>query len=223
MVRRPAAVLAAGVLHFLAAGALPDVGAEAAALAGAVALALCALALLPARDDPVGLAVLAAGAALLAAALAGAGAGAAATPVEALVGAAAGLLFAHAFAIPSAVVGVPLLVAGIDLAALTGRQELAAGGGGDVLALALPRWGGGPPVAQLSLLDATFLAMYAAWAVRFALRPRVTVRLLAAALAATVTLSVATARTVPVLPVLAAAFLLPAAAPLRRVLAGADD
>ena len=53
--------------------------------------------------------------------------GAAANPVEALAGAAAGLLFAWAFATPGAVVALPLVVAGVDLASvLTGPRRAAA-------------------------------------------------------------------------------------------------
>jgi hypothetical protein len=163
--------------------------------------------------------VFAFGGVLLAAALARAGVGVVATPVETAFAAAAGLLFAYAFPLPAALVAVPLLVAGIDLAAALGsgvvrplNEEV------DVLTLALPAWGGGEPVAALGLLDATFLAMFAAWAVRFDLRPRLTLVLLALALAAVVAAGVAGERAVPALPALALAFLVPAADRLRRML-----
>jgi hypothetical protein len=163
--------------------------------------------------------VFAGGGVLLAAALARAGVGVAATPVEAAFAAAAGLLFAYAFPLPAALVAVPLLVAGIDLAAALGAGDVApVRDEVDVLTLALPAWGGGDVVASLGLLDATFLAMFAAWAVRFGLRPRVTLVLLAAALAAAVAVGVAAERPVPALPALALAFLLPAAGRLRRML-----
>jgi hypothetical protein len=224
VVRGPAALLA-GALPLLAAGALPAPGGSAglylAGVAGAVAVGLCALAPLPGREEAAGLAVFGAGAALLAVALNAQGVGAAATPVEALFAAAAGLLFALAFAAPAAVVAVPVLVAGIDLASVLGAGTGGLAGAGDepdVLTLDLPRWGGGGDVAQLGLLDATFLALFAAWALRHGLRPRLALALMVAGLAASVALGVALDRPVPALPFLAAALLLPSADRLARLL-----
>jgi len=196
-----------------------------AAVLGALAVAAVALALVPARDDPVGLTVFAAGGVLLAGALATADTGGLGTTVETAFAAAAGLLFAYAFDVPAALVAVPLLVGGIDLAAaLTSDRTFAVPADDvDVLTLALPQWGGPragevPYVASLGLLDATFLAMFAGWSARYGLRPRTVAVLLAAALAGSVAWAVAAERTVPALPMLALAFLVPAAPGLRRML-----
>jgi hypothetical protein len=210
-----------GAAYLLAASALPEASAEVAAAAGAVAVSLCALALLPGRDDPVALGVLAVGALVLAVALNGRDAVTGATPVEALFGAAAGLLFAYGFAAPAAVITVPLLVAGVDAATLlfgpadtVADREL----GADLLTLVLPGWGDEPDGPALALLDATFLGLLAAWSVHFALRPRLTVPLMVVALAAAATISVAVDRALPTLPFLAAAFLAGAATRLPALL-----
>jgi hypothetical protein len=214
VVRGSAALLAlaAGVAYFLLAGELPDGGAYPAAIAGAVGVALCSLSLLPVREEAVGLAVLGVGAALLAVALNGRDVAAGATPVEALFAAAAGLLFAVGFSVPAAVVALPILVAGIDAASVLagGAGDVPASGADpEVLTLDLPSWGDGDPVPRLSLLDATFLALFAAWSLHFALRPRIVVPLLVIGLAAAAVLSLALDRSLPTLPFLAAAFLLP--------------
>jgi hypothetical protein len=209
---RSPALFLVGAAYLLLAGELPDGGVYAAACCGAVAVALCALAPLPGRDEPLGLAVLGVGAALLAVVLNGHGVGSEATPVEALFGATAGLLFGFGFAAPAAVVALPLLVAGIDAASLLGGADTLArpGTGPDVLTLDLPAWSGGEPVLSLSLLDATFLALFASWSLRFALRPRIAVPLMVCGLIGAVALSLALDRAVPTLPFLAAGFLLPA-------------
>ncbi|HEV3000556.1 MAG TPA: hypothetical protein VGW75_07445 [Solirubrobacteraceae bacterium] len=224
MVRGAAALLVA-VAWFLAVGELGAVSGEAgryvAGCAGALSCALAALALLPGRDEPLGVAVLGAGAAFLAAVLAAQDVGAAANPVEALAGAAAGLLFAWAFASPVAVVALPLVVAGVDLASvLTGPAEpLRGSGAADVLTLDLPLLGGGGSAARLGVLDMTFLALFAAWSVRYRLRPRVAIPLMALALCGSVALGIALDRAMPALPFLAAGLLLPAAGRLRGLLA----
>ena len=223
---RGATALLVSVAYFLLVGELPAITGEAgpyvAGCVGAVCVSLAALSPLPGRDDPLGLLVFGLGAALLAAALAVQDVGAAANPVEALLAASAGLLFAWAFALPAAVVALPLLVAGIDLASvLTGPAEaLAPSDPVDVLTFDLPSWSGGGSVARLGLLDATFLALFAAWALRFDLRPRLVVPLLALAPAAAVALGLALDRTVPALPFLAAALLLPALDRVIRLLRG---
>lgn len=214
MVRGASALLAAA-LYFLVAGELPVISGEAglyvAGILGALFVGLAALAPLVGRDDPVGLVVFGLGAALLATALAVKDVGAAANPVEALLAASAGLLFAWAFALPAAVVALPLLVAGIDLASvLTGPGEpVTPATPVDVLTFDLPVWGGGASAARLNLLDATFIALFAAWALRYALRPRVTIPLMVAGLAGAVALGVALDEAIPALPFLAAALLLP--------------
>ena len=55
--------------------------------------------------------------------------------------------------------------------------------------------------------------MFAAWALRYELRPRLTIPLMVAGLAASVALAIALDRAIPALPFLAAAFLLPVARP----------
>ena len=215
MVRGAAALLVA-VAWFLLVGEVDQVtgdgGRYLAGCIGALACALAALSLLPGRDDPVGLAVFGAGAAFLAAVLAAQDVGAAANPVEALAAAAAGLLFAWAFAAPLAVVALPLVVAGIDLASLlTGPAEPLRGtGAADILTLDLPLIGGGASVSRLGLLDATFLALFAAWAIRYALRPRIAIGLMVLGLCGSVALGLAEERAMPALPFLAAGLLLPA-------------
>ena len=197
-----------------------DAGRYVAGCAGALACALAALALLPGRDEPLGLAIFGAGAGFLAAVLATQDIGAAANPVEALAAAAAGLLFAWAFAAPLAVVALPLVVAGIDLASLlTGPAEPLRGTGPvDVLTLDLPFIGGGGSAARLGLLDATFLALFAAWSLRYALRPRLAIPLMVVGLCGSVALGIAEDRAMPALPFLAAGLLLPALDRLPRLL-----
>jgi hypothetical protein len=218
VVRRlaPLLALAAGAAYFLLVGELPaiegDAGRYVAGCAGAVAVGLCALAPLAGRDEPVGVAIFGVGALLLAIALAGRDVGAAANPVEALFAASVGMLFGFAFGVPAAVIALPLVVAGIDAASVFagGDEELARGGEpADVLTFDLPLWGGGGSVARLGLLDATFLALFAAWSVRYALRPRLALPLMVLALGAAVAVGVALDRAVPALPLVALAFLAP--------------
>jgi hypothetical protein len=231
VVRGPAAVLAplallAGVAYFLLAAELPDASHAVAAMAGALAVALCALSPLAGRDEAVGVAVFGLGAALLAVALNAEDVGAAATPVEALFAAAAGLLFGLGFGVPAVVVALPVLVAGIDAASLVsgGSEALVrAGDDPDVLTLDLPLWGGGGDVARLGLLDAVFLALFAAWSLRFRLRPRIALPLMAAGLVASAGLGVALDEALPALPFLALGFLLPAASRIPRLLRGEEE
>lgn len=233
MVRRSAPVLggllavAAATAYFLLVDDLPEVSGDAgrmlAAALGAAAVGVCALAPLPWRDDIAGLVVLGIGAALLATALTGRDVGAAANPVEALFAAAAGLLFARAFALPLAVVALPVLVAGIDAASVfaSDGHELADFDPVDVLTFDLPAWGGGASVSSLGFLDATFLALFAAWSLRYGLRPRLAIPLMVAGLAASSVLAVAVDRPIPALPFLAVAFLAPGARRLPRLLRSA--
>ena len=219
MVRGLAALLA-GTAWFLLVGELPAVDGDAGRLLagclGATAVGLCALAPLAGRSEPAAVAVFGLGALLLAVALVGRDVGAAANPAEALLAASAGLLFGVGFGVPAAVVALPLVVAGIDAASVVGGGEAIVRGGGpvDLLTFDLPALGGGASVARLGLLDATFLALFAAWSLRFGLRPRVALPLMVAALAASVAVGVLTDRAVPALPFVAAAFLLPA---VRRI------
>ena len=225
MVRGLAALLGllAGVAYFLLAGDLPEVSGEVAGGAGALAVALCTLSPLAGRDELLGVAVFGLGAALLAVALNVDGVGAAATPVEALFAAAAGMLFGIAFGVPAVVVALPIVVAGIDAASLVagGSQALVhAGDDPDVLTLDLPLWGGGGDVAQLGLLDAVFLALFAAWSLRFALRPRLALPLMTAGLVASVVVGIAVGESLPALPLLAVGFLVPALPRIPALLRG---
>jgi len=212
---RGAAALLAATAWFLVVGELDGRSGEewryVAGCVGALAVGLAALAPLAGRDEPLAIAAFGLGAAFLAAVLAAQDVGAEANPVEALAGAAAGLLFAWAFATPVAVVALPLLVAGIDLASLlTGPAEPIRGSDPvDVLTLDLPAIGGEASIARLGLLDCTFLVLFAAWAFRYALRPRVAIVLMLAGLCGSVALGLALDRAMPALPFLAAAFLLP--------------
>ena len=207
MVRGPAALLAA-VLYFAVAGELPDAGALVAACVGALAVGVCALVPVAGRHDPLGLGVFGLGAALLTAALAAAEVGALANPAEALFAASAGVLFAWAFAAPAAVAALPLLVAALDaVTVLTGPARVASGKEVDVLTFLLPRWGSDEVATYLPVLDATFLAMFAAWALHFDLRPRRAMVLMLAGLVVGTGLGIVLDRPVPALPFVAVAFL----------------
>ena len=221
---RSIAALLASVAWFLLVGELPSIDGEAgryvAGCLGAFFAALAALSLLPGRNEPLAVAICAGGAALLAAALSAQDVGAAANPVEALAGAGAGLLFAWAFATPTAVVAVPLVVAGIDIASvLTGPAEPLRGSGPhDVLTLDLPALGGDASVARIGVLDCTFLALFAAWSLRYELRPRLAIVLMVVGLCASVALGLALDRSMPALPFLAAGLLVASADRLVRLL-----
>lgn len=216
MVRGLAALLGGAAYLELADAVLPRVGGTTGVLLagcfGALAVALVAYAPLAGRDGPVALGVFGVGAALLAVALNGRDVASGATPVEALFGAAAGLLFAYGFAVPALVVALPVLVAGIDAASLVGGTDplVTAPRAPDLLTLDLPAWGGDGPVPRPALLDAVVLALLASWSVRYALRPRIALPLMAVLFAASVGLSVAVDRALPVLCFLAAGFLAPA-------------
>jgi hypothetical protein len=222
VVRRPASLLAAlyGALlaYLLLTPALPDVGGVSDAntlLSDGVALALLSaavLALLAARDEVLVLAMLALGAGLLGAAFTEAGSVPLAVTTKVLFGASAGMLLARLLAEPAVVVGVPLFVAGIDIASVAGGPSslLArdSSNAGDFLSLYLPAWGGGR-AGVLGVADVLFLAFFASSAWRFGLRRRATGAALVLALPAAVALQVALDRTIPALPVLAAALLVP--------------
>ena len=139
--------------------------------------------------------LLAVGAGLLTAIADAAGAGLLATPPEALLWGALGVLFARVFCAGPLVVGVPLLLAGIDVA-LGGADGPAPAG--DPLTLGLP---GG---ARVLATEAAFAAAAWWWAGRVAgLRTRATRLALAAALAT----AVLAGRDVPGLTALGLAFL----------------
>jgi len=146
---------------------------------GLLAAAAAALALLPARDTVAGPLLVLAGAGLVAAALNVADAGAAANVPETFVAAALGLLLARALGTPAVALAVPVFVAAIDVAGALGASATpppeVGPGGGELLSLVLPGWGGAGPAGRLALGDVVFLTMFAAWAWRFGGRRAATV------------------------------------------------
>ncbi len=221
MVRGPASLLgvyAAALAYFLLAPALPGLpgGATATLIAGGVGLAVlgaCGLVTLQAREHGAGLILLALGAGLLTVALTAGHVGPATDPFRALLAAALGILFARFLDSPVAVALIPPFVAILDALSVAGgpssqliRQQPRAV---DFLTFDIPAWGGGLTGSQLGLSDVIFLSMFAAWAWRFGLRARVTELALMTALLGALGLSVALDTAVPVLPLLAAALLVP--------------
>lgn len=147
---------------------------------------------------PALLAVLGGG--LLTATLNVAGLRVGATPAELVLWAGSGVLFARVFSLGALVLAVPVLVAGIELAAGGGTTAGAAGAGaGDPLTLAFPG------DRRLDLTQVLFAAAYARWAQRFGLRWPAT----AAALAAVLLAAVVVGGELPVLTLLGLALLLP--------------
>jgi hypothetical protein len=221
VVRGPAALLGAPLLalgYFLLAPELPALSGDTELIVcgtvGLGAIGACALAALLAREQRAGLVLLAWGAGLIAAALTAGNVGAPANPFRALMAAALGILFARALPDRRALVALPLIVAGVDawsVAAgpshtLISEQPRAV----DFLTFALPTWGGGGAQAgQVGLSDIVFLAMFGAWAAAFGLRRKTTTAALLLALVGALVLSVALDTAIPVLPLLAAALLLP--------------
>jgi hypothetical protein len=103
---------------------------------------------------------------------------AAATPLEALAWAAAGVAFAVVLDAPPLVVALPLFVAAVDLVQSWGAAAgPPAGAPGDALVLTLPDGSG-----RLTAPEAVFLGAFAAYARRFGLRERLTLAAMAAAL-----------------------------------------
>jgi hypothetical protein len=222
---------AATFLYLLVTPVLPDVGGTSdtntlvSDIPTLLLLAGCVMVWLPARDEAFVLALLALGAGLLAAGATEAGSIPLADVTKALFAATLGMLLARALAEPAILVAVPLFVAGIDIASVSGGpSELLArdsSRAGEFLSLYLPAWGGGR-AGVLGLADLIFLAFFAAGAWRFDLRRRVTGAALMLALPATVVIQVELDMAVPALPVLAAALLLPNLDLLPGMLARAD-
>ena len=222
MVRRPTALLALAyaslVAYLLVTPVLPGVGGTGdvnTLVSDGVTLALlagCVLALLAAREEVLVLTLLALGAGLLGAAFTEAGSIPAAVTTKVLFGAALGMLLARLLAEPAVVVGIPLFVAGIDVASVAGGPSALlardSSDAGEFLSLHLPAWGGGR-AGVLGVADVIFLAFFASSAWRFGLRRRATAVALVAALPAAVAAQLALDTTIPALPVLAAALLLP--------------
>jgi hypothetical protein len=210
--------------YFLAAPALPALpaGDTTTIVAGGVGLLMIAgivLSIVPAYGSLFAALLVALGAGLLVGALnAGAPSGvgvqrAGANVAEALLAAAAGLLFARWLETRVVAVAVPLIVAGIDIWSVTSgpSSKLLERGGDtvDPLNFDLPAWGGTGSAGHLGLSDAFFLSMFAAWAWRYGLRRTATLAGLALGLVGSLVLALVLDRAVPALPLLAAGYLLP--------------
>ncbi len=143
----------------------------------------------------IALVLLAVGAGLLTALADAAGAGLLATPPEALLWGTLGVLFARVFHAGPLVVGVPLLVAGIDVA-LGGADGPAPGG--DPLTLGLPAGG------RVLATEAAFAAAAWWWAGRV---PGLRTRASRAAVLLALAVAVAAGRDLPGLAALGLAFL----------------
>jgi len=223
VVRGPAALLGALALaltYFLAADALPDLGTGdtavlASGIAGVVMVSLVVLTLVWAADSSPAVVLVLLGGALLVGAMDAAGAGPEASAFEALTAGAVGILLARMLAVPAVALAVPLFVAAVDTwSVVTGPSSRLLHGeprGTAELTFDLPSWGGslGDAATRLGLTDAIFLAMFAAWSVRFGLRPKATALGMVLGLVATVVISVVTDRAIPALPLLAVGYWVP--------------
>jgi hypothetical protein len=221
VVRRPAAVLAVLVAtqaYFLLAPELPvihdaDLGVFVAAACGLLGVLACIYVIVPASDTTPLVVLICVGAFFLVAALNVADVGAAATPVEAIAYAAGGSLFAVGLLAPSLAIALPVFVAAVDLLSIVfgGPSELLATGhteAGDPLSLELPGWGTHLPAGRLGISDAVFAGVFLVYARRFGLREGATaVGLFVAALTAVV-LDLWFDAAVPVLPLMAVAYIL---------------
>lgn len=154
-----------------------------------------------------GLAVLGGG--LLTATLNVAGLRVGATPAEVVLWGAVGVLFARAFPVGALVLALPVLLAGIELAAGPSGASAPALGG-DPLTLAFP------DERRLELTQLVFAAAYGAWARAFGLRVGVTWFALGAVLFA----SIARDGQLPAVTLLGAALLLSNLDRLGRLLRG---
>jgi hypothetical protein len=233
MVRGPAALLglAAGALfYFVIAPALPavrpiDLAVLVAATAGLAFVVALAVAPAPAISAPFTMALVVPGSGLLAAALNAGKAGAAASPFEALLFGCLGVAFAALFDAPALAIALPVFVGVLDISGVLGDGPgnllVQDARPGDPLTLELPAWGGGLPVARVTVVEVLFLAAYAAYAYRFRLRPLASAVAMYAALVATVGAGLLLDRRVPALAVMGAAFLATNADRLWRVLSPA--
>ena len=162
--------------------------------------------------------LLAIGGGLIAGALDDAGINASTIVLEAVFAGAVGAMLARwllSYAGVAVTLAVPVFVAIVDICsvAVGPTSRLADGDprGAAALAFDLPSWGGAidGPAARLGLPDAIFLAAFAVWTVRLRLRERVTIAAMTCALVATMVISVVADKTIPALPLLAIAFLVP--------------
>ena len=232
MVRGPAALLGASALaltYFLVAGDLPDIGTgdTAVIVSSAVGVAMVSavvLTLVWSGDAIAPLVLVLAGSGLLVAGLDAAGTGPGASTFEALLAGSLGALLGRLLAAPAVAVAIPLFVAAVDTwSVASGPSSRLIHGeprGAAELTFDLPSWGGslGDAAARLGLTDAVFMAMFAAWSMRFGLRPRATAAGMVLGLIATVVLSVTTERAIPALPLLAVGYWLPNADRLASLL-----
>ena len=222
MVRGLSALLGAYALalaYLIVAPHLPapsdiDGAALASGAAGLVAFGLCALALVPAWDEPVPLVLLAFGAGLIAAVLTATDARTAEDLFKVATVSALGLLLAWALrSMPAVVIAVPIFVAAIDLWSVlsgpTSQLLRAQPETLDHLSFVLPAWKGGLGAAQLGVSDIVFMSFFAGCAWRYGLRRWATAPLLVVSLVATLAVGVWADRAVPALPGLALALLLP--------------
>jgi hypothetical protein len=189
---------------------------------GMLMVAATALSLLPARETTVGPVLILLGTGLLVGALTTARVGAGANVVEAMLAATLGLLFARMLATPIVAIAVPLFVAAIDILSVgfgpSSKLLEQPGDRVDALSFDLPTWGDGGSVGRLGLADAVFLALFASWALRYGFRRVPTIAAMSLALIASLVLGIAMDRAIPVLPLMAAGYLLPNLDRIRDVL-----
>jgi hypothetical protein len=222
VVRGPAAVLgllAAAQAYLLVTPELPeiasgDVATFVACAVGAAVVFACVAGVVPMGDVTPLLVLVAIGALTLMAGLAVAKVGAAATAVEAIAYGATGALFARMLMAPSLALALPVFVALIEIASALagGPGEVLTGAGathlGDPLALELPAWGGGAAAGAAGITEAVFAGVFLAYGRRYGFRHVPSAAALWAAFAGAVALKVWADTTVPVLPVMVAAWLL---------------
>lgn len=236
MVRGPAAVLtlcAAGAAYFLAAPALPELSPEDVSLLVACGLGVAlvvglAAAVVPAIDAPAPLVLVVLGAGLLTAALDAAHVGAGVTPMETLLWASVGVLFAALLRTPSLALALPIFVAALDLAGLAGGSAGDLVGrsvtAGDPLTLELPDWGTGLAAGRLAAAEVAFLGVFGAYAWTFGFRRRATIAGMFLGLLGAVASQVLLDTDVPALALMALGYFVPnldrAAALVRRVAEG---
>jgi hypothetical protein len=197
-------------VYCLVATLLPDVPVGVDGAIGTVAVFAVVLGVARVGDEPFAAWLILFGAVLIAATLDVAHQNIAATVPEAVACACAGALFARGMALPALVLTLPLIVAVIDgVSVASGGAPLSNGvGSSDAFSLDIPAWGGGTAL-QVGLADPVFAAVFWWWAHRFGLRERWTTAAMLVAVGVAVVLVISAEVTIPVLPLLAAAFYLP--------------
>ncbi len=207
---RAAALAAAVFVYCLVASALPDVPVGVDGAIGTLLIFAVVLSAARVGDAPPAALLMVLGAGMTAGALNAAGADAAATVPVAITCACVGALFARGLEVPALVLVLPLVVAVIDAVSVgSGGAPIASGdGGGGLLSLQVPAWGGGAAL-HIGIADPIFAAVFWTWAHRLGLRERATFTALLAASGLAVVLVLSLKVTVPALPLLAAAFYLP--------------